>query len=91
MGANPLKGKLEVLTPREGRKGSIALTKLSHLRTELAALYREARTGKIDTQDATRLAYLLQILAKIIETGDIEKRLEQLEAAQEQSNNGKFR
>lgn len=83
MGANSLKGKLEVLPPREGRKGAIALTKLSHLRAELASIYREARRGEIDTQSATRLAYLLQVLAKVIETGDIERRLELLEQAQE--------
>lgn len=80
-----------MLPPREGKKGAIALTKLSHVRTEVAALYREARRGQIDTQDATRLAYLLQILAKIIETGDIERRLELLEAAQQEKSTHGYR
>lgn len=83
------KNQVVVLPPTPQRKGSIQLTKLSDVRFEVAKLYREARTGKIDVQDATRLAYLLQVLAKIIENGELEKRIEQLEqAAKEQQHHG---
>jgi len=73
-------GKQEVIVispPRQ--KGSIALTKMSHIRTELASLYREARTGKIDLSDATKLTFMLQVLGKIIEGGELEQRIEALE------------
>ena len=49
------------------------------LRREMARLYRDARNGLLPSQDATRLGYLLDLLRKMIETTDIEKRIEQLE------------
>lgn len=75
--------KLVVLNPPPHRKTSIPLAKISDVRFEIAKLYREARTGKIDVQDATRLAYLLQVLGKIIETSEIEARISALEHQQE--------
>lgn len=84
------KKQIVVLPPTPRQKGSIQLTKISDVRYEVAKLYREARTGKIDVQDATRLAYLLQVLAKIIENGELEKRIEALEAQQEDKQHGKY-
>jgi len=57
-----------------------ALTRIAHVRDELARLYRHARTGRIETSEATRLTYILATLAKIIEVSDLEKRIEKLEA-----------
>lgn len=51
-----------------------------NVRQELARLYRQARTGDIEVADASRLGNLLQILGRMIETSDLEKRLEALEA-----------
>lgn len=59
-----------------------ALTKIGGVKRELARLYAEARAGDIDVSDASKLANLLQILARVIETSDLEKRLEALEKAQ---------
>lgn len=56
-----------------------ALTKLSDVRRELASLYHEAREKKINVADASRLANLLQILAKVIEGSDVEARLSEIE------------
>ena len=56
-----------------------ALTKIEHIRDELARVYRHARAGKIETQEATRLTYILNILAKIIETSELEERVRMLE------------
>ena len=56
-----------------------ALTRMEHVRDEMARVYRVARTGKIDTADASRLTYMLATLAKIIESSDIEARLDNLE------------
>ena len=56
-----------------------ALTKIEHIRDELARVYRHARAGKIETQEATRLTYILNILARIIESSELEERIGALE------------
>ncbi len=47
--------------------------------TELGRIYRQARRGQIDTQDATRLAFILREIRIALESSDIERRLEVLE------------
>ena len=47
---------------------------------ELARLYRQARAGQMEVQDSSRLANILQILARVLETSDLEARIEALEA-----------
>lgn len=49
------------------------------IRRELATLYREAFAGRIATRDATRLAYILDMLRKAYETCVLQDRLAQLE------------
>lgn len=56
-----------------------ALSKVEHVRAELASVYRQARAGNLDLADATKLGYLLSILAKFIESNDLERRIELLE------------
>lgn len=46
---------------------------------ELARLYREARSGRIDVADASRLANMLSILARILGDSELEARIEALE------------
>lgn len=81
MAAEDIENKVIVLPALPQQKGSIALTKMNHVRSELARVYREARTGKMDTSEATKLTYILQVLAKIIEGGELEQRIEALEEA----------
>jgi len=38
------------------------------------------RQKKIPTQEGTRLAFVLQIIAKVLEQSDLEQRIEALEA-----------
>jgi hypothetical protein len=38
------------------------------------------RAGRIETQHGTRLVYVLGVIGKLIEAGDVEKRLEAVEA-----------
>ena len=83
MRKEPVVKTLEVVPPSPHLKGSIALTKMQHVRAELSRLYREVRTGKLDAGTATKLTYMLQVLAKIIEGSDLEARLNALEQAQE--------
>jgi len=59
---------------------------MGHIRHEMAAVYREARNGKIDLAAATRLVYMLQALGRIIEGSELEARIEALEAAQGENN-----
>lgn len=58
----------------------VSLLTLADVRREVAAVFRQAQRGKISTQDATRMAYVLQVLAKVIESSTIESRLDALEA-----------
>ena len=68
--------KVEVLPPP---KRSIALTNVGHCRAELAAVYRQARAGQIQLADATKLAFVLVSLSRMIETSELEARVMALE------------
>jgi len=62
----------------------IKLATIDDCRREMARVYRDARTARIDSQDASRFVYILSQIGKLIELSDIEKRLEILE----DQNNG---
>lgn len=49
------------------------------VRREQSRVYREARAGKLDRQDAAKLVWMLGEIRKSIETHDIEQRLTELE------------
>ena len=49
------------------------------VRRELAAVYRDARAGRLDASAATRLGYLLSLLLRAFETTELQDRLEALE------------
>ena len=49
------------------------------VRKELARVYRAMKSGELQTQDGTRLAYVLTELRKAIETCDLERRIGELE------------
>lgn len=61
-------------TPRE-----IKLKTADDVRLEMGKVYRDMRKGSIDMGDGTKLVYVLGHLGKIIETSEIEKRMEALE------------
>ena len=48
---------------------------------EIARVYRHARRDEIDSTVAYRLATILGIMAKTLETSELEKRLTEIEAA----------
>jgi hypothetical protein len=68
-------------TPR-ARK--IALHSHEAVARELRSVYRDARSGLIAAQDATRFAYVLEMLSKIMQTGDLAKKVDELEALTQQ-------
>lgn len=76
--AQPAGRAKKVVTPTGGRKRP-ALTKLSDVRREMGAIFWEAREKRLLVADATKLGYLLSLVAKVIENGDLEERLEAIE------------
>jgi len=65
-------------TPRPPRL-RLKLASVGDVRAELARVYRAAKVGSIQIPDASRLANILFILSRIIEGGDLEKRIQALE------------
>jgi len=72
-------GELSDPTPR-AVAAKIDLQTLDDVRREMGKLYREARTRKMDTRDATRLAYILGEMVKLFAVREIETRVKALEA-----------
>lgn len=59
----------------------LKLVTIEDVRRELARLYREAKSGTRNVQDASRLAHMLGLLGRMIEGADLERRVLALEAA----------
>ena len=55
------------------------LDTLGQVRAEAARLYRRGVRGELAAQHAGRLATVLALVAKLIETGDLERRMQALE------------
>jgi len=66
----------EYTPPLENRK---AFTRTSHVRQELAYIYKLAKAGRMDTGEATKLTYILHTLSKMIESEMLEARLSTIE------------
>lgn len=75
-------GEIETLPPQRGQRYKCKLDSLQDVRREMAKVYREARSGVVDVQDATKLTWMLQAVGKVIEDSDLEKRIEALEKKQ---------
>lgn len=61
-------------TPRRFR-----LNTMRGIRREMTAVYREARTGKLDVGEACKYGFLLATLGKLSEAELLEARIEALE------------
>jgi hypothetical protein len=72
-------GEVETLPPQKGTRYRARLDSMQDVKKEMAKVYREARSGAVDVQDATKLTWCLQSIAKVIEGSDLEKRIELLE------------
>jgi hypothetical protein len=68
---------LRVLPTPTRRKAQ--LTSMEGVRCEMARIYREIESGKRDSQDGSRLVYVLTQIAKVLEFTEIERRLIVLE------------
>lgn len=60
----------------------IDLKSIDDVRLEMARVYRQMKSGEIETSDGTKLVYVLSQIGKMIEVHDIEKRIELLEAGE---------
>lgn len=85
--STPQEGWGSPLTPTRGaakplrRKAFRAkLNTVRDVQNQIARLYREARSGTIKVEDASRLANVLAILGRMIEGGEVEDRIAALEA-----------
>ncbi|WP_157314093.1 hypothetical protein [Chitinibacter sp. GC72] len=65
--------------PRRNRKPP--LDTVCRVKKEMAKLYRDARAGAVDVSDASKLANMLNVLARLIETSELVQRMEALEKA----------
>ena len=70
-----VEGQLLVAVPTPQLK----LATIDDCRREMARVYREAKTAKLDMADASRLVYMLTSIAKMIELGQLEQRITELE------------
>jgi len=75
-------GKNSDPTPRRYRLGT-----MSGIRRELSQVYKLARSGELELQDATKLAFILSTLSKISEAELLEDRLVRLESTLEAREN----
>lgn len=70
-------GQGEVLNPTPlNIMSKIRLNDAETIRMEMARVYRDMRMGHIDTQDGTRLAYVLDMVRKAHETCELQRRVE---------------
>lgn len=58
---------------------SINLHNLDAVRREMARVYRDMRTNRIDSQDGARFVFALSQIAKMFEMCDLEHRIGRLE------------
>ena len=68
---------MRVLPTPQRRKPQ--LTSLEGIRCEMARIYREMESGKRESQEGSRLVYVLTQIGKVLELTEIERRLTALE------------
>lgn len=65
--------------PPRPRQRRIKLATLRDVQREMARVYRDMRNGRLDPSDGAKMTYTLATLGKMIETGDLERRVAELE------------
>ena len=68
-------------TATTGTVGVGRLDSVDRVRREAVRLYRDCRSGRLAASDASKLAHVLDLVRRLVEAGDLERRLEQLEEA----------
>jgi len=57
----------------------LRLKSIDDIACELARVYRSMKAGQLVSQDATRRAYVLSMMAKVLESGEMARRVAELE------------
>ncbi len=70
------------LLPPPPRNRRIPLNTSREVRREMARVYSDMRHGMIETSDGSKLIYALTQINAVIQTSDLEARLEALESNQ---------
>jgi hypothetical protein len=73
------------------RRRRFRLTSVRGVRRELVALYSAARSGEVEWEHASKGANILFILARLIESGLFEERIQQIEHAVAASRGSGYR
>lgn len=68
-------------TLRELTPPRINLSSSADVRRELTKVYRDVRQGRLDPSEGTKLGYMLDLMRKMIEAEELEKRLARIEAS----------
>ena len=75
----------ELISVKPAREPRLRLGSIREVRRELIKVYAMAKTGKIATQDASRLTFMLQALSGMIRDSELEDRVAALEKNQNES------
>ncbi len=67
--------------PPAKRAKHIRLRTADDVRAEAERVYRDARNGRIEPSEGTKLVYMLSQITTMIELGDIDRRLTAIEEA----------
>ena len=72
-------GQVTELPLQKGQRYRCKLDTMQDVKREMAKVYRESRSDLIDPVTGTKLVWMLQSVARVIEGSDLEKRIEILE------------
>jgi hypothetical protein len=75
-------GEVHDIPHQKNKRYRCELSTVQDVRREMAKVYRECRSDILDVQSGTKMVWMLQGIAKVIETSDLEQRIEQLEQVQ---------
>lgn len=73
-------GEAEPIPTQPGKRYRCKLDSLQNIRSEMARLYRETRSGLIEVSDCSKLIYVLKLVADVTVSSELEQRIETLEA-----------
>jgi len=79
-------GEVEGVSPPDNTRYRCPLQTAGDCKRELAKLYRESRSGKLDANVLSKYTFVLNVLNNMIQTSELEARLEALE--EQGANNG---
>jgi hypothetical protein len=65
--------------PTPKKYARIPLRTIGEVQSEAGRIYRLARSGQMDSAECSRLASVLALIARMIEGGELEKRIAALE------------